>query len=83
MLLSVPVGSEKTTYGPYDPGNPDAVLPQVEGQGFTEYVLPAGQVTRPMRMEVHEASDVRGETPVRICLLDSNRTTLRTYSLPS
>lgn len=36
---------------------------------------------RPVRMEVHGEQDVRGRIPARICLLASNRTTWRTFTL--
>jgi hypothetical protein len=36
----------------------------------------------PVRMEVHEARDVRGHMPARICLLSSNRASYRSFVLP-
>lgn len=80
-MLSVPVDSDKLQYGPYDPSAPDQA-PHVAADGFREYKLPEDQALKPVRMEVHEARDVRGETPARISLLGRNRTALRTFSLP-
>ena len=49
---------------------------------FQMYEIPEFKAMKPVRMEVHDRSEVRGEIPKRICLLGSNRTTLRTFELP-
>lgn len=81
VILSVPVDSPKLEYGPYDPSTPKQV-PHNAAEDFAECLLSNQQELRPVRMEVHQASNVRGETPARICLLGRNRTALRTFSLP-
>ncbi|POR37186.1 Coatomer subunit delta [Tolypocladium paradoxum] len=81
VVVSVPVQSDRLRYGPYDADNPDDVI-GVPAEGFEEYRLPAEHAMRPVRMEVHDRSDLRGEVPARICLLGSNRTTWRTFSIP-
>lgn len=81
VVVSVPVQSARLPYSPYDaddPGNTSSVA----AEGFDEYRLPAEQAMRPVRMEVHDRSDLRGEVPARICLLAGNRTTWRTFSIP-
>ncbi|PNY24707.1 Coatomer subunit delta [Tolypocladium capitatum] len=81
VIVSVPVQSGRLPYGPYDADKPDDV-DGVPVEGFDEYRLPAEQAMRPVKMEVHDRSDLRGEVPARICLLGSNRTTWRTFSIP-
>lgn len=80
--LSVPILPENLAYGPYDPRNAPEATP-VSADGFMAYSFPEGAVLRPVRMEVHDRSDIRGEVPARVCLLESNGTTLRTFALPS
>lgn len=48
----------------------------------TEYLVPPEYEMRPVRMEVHDRMNVRGEIPERISLLASNRTIWRTFTLP-
>ncbi|KAF7546481.1 hypothetical protein G7Z17_g8410 [Cylindrodendrum hubeiense] len=80
--LSVPILPDKLAYSPYDPNSANNATP-VSANDFTAYSFPEGPVLRPVRMEVHDRSDVRGEVPARVCLLGSNGTTLRTFALPS
>ncbi|KAH7144052.1 anaphase-promoting complex, cyclosome, subunit 4-domain-containing protein [Dactylonectria macrodidyma] len=80
--LSVPIQPGKLTYGPYDSsGAGKATI--ISADGFIAYSFPDSPMLRPVRMEVHDRSDIRGEVPARICLLESNCTTLRTFALPS
>lgn len=81
-MISLAVDSDSFEYGPYDPSSPDNA-PRVLTEGFAEFKLPDDQGIRPVRMEVHEARDVRGETPARICLLGRNGTALRTFLVPT
>jgi anaphase-promoting complex subunit 4 len=81
VIISIPVDSEKLEYGSYEPTAPEQA-PRNPAEGFKQYRLPEDQAMKPARMEVHEATDVRGETPARISLLGRNRTTLKTFSLP-
>ena len=80
-MISIPVDSSQLEYGPCDP-SPLGQVPKVVASGFVEYKLPEEVALRPVKMEVHEARDVRGETPARICLLGRNRTALWTFSVP-
>ncbi|KAH8686721.1 anaphase-promoting complex, cyclosome, subunit 4-domain-containing protein [Ilyonectria robusta] len=79
--LSVPILPDKLAYGPYDPSNATEATP-VSADDFMAYSFPEGPVLRPVRMEVHDKSDIRGEVPARVCLLESNGSTLRTFALP-
>lgn len=77
----MPVDSNRLEYSPYEgPGAEHARCVNVEE--FKEYRLPEDQTIRPIKMEVYEARNVRGDTPARICLLGKNRTALRTFSFP-
>ncbi|RFU75006.1 anaphase-promoting complex component cut20 apc4 [Trichoderma arundinaceum] len=84
IILAVPTQDEsKLSYSPYDVANPDQAPSLTSAELFPKYDLPASHhALRPIRMEVHDRSDVRGEVPARICLLGSNRTTWRTYKTP-
>lgn len=79
-VMSVSVQS--LPYGVYDAASPAAVQ-SVSTDGFTTYRFPAEQTLRPVQMDVHDKTSLRGDLPVRICLLGSNRTSLRTFSIPS
>jgi anaphase-promoting complex subunit 4 len=82
-ILSIPIQSDTITFSPYNYAAPSqtsgSVTPSDIFPGFT---LPPEQTIRAVRMEAHDASDVRGHMPARICLLGSNRTTVRTFALP-
>lgn len=85
VVVSIPVQSAKLDYTPlsvYGPGGTGSVTILISTHGFAEYRLPVQQAVRPVKMEVHDRSDVRGEIPKRICLLGSNRTTWQTFSIP-
>ncbi|KAI6779565.1 anaphase-promoting complex subunit 4 [Emericellopsis cladophorae] len=75
---SVPTSSQSIPFAAYDGTN----VPReaIEPRDFTTYQLPPGH--KPIRMEIHGKANVRGKIPQRICLLSSNRTTWRTYTLP-
>ena len=80
VVTSVPIQSEELPYGTYTPDNRDQ-MPSVSAEGFKEFSLPPEHPFRPVRMEVHDKSDVRGKIPSRICLLGANGTTLQTFSM--
>ncbi|KAL7784553.1 anaphase-promoting complex, cyclosome, subunit 4 domain-containing protein [Trichoderma ceciliae] len=84
IILSVPTQDEsKLSYSPYDAASPTQVYPPTSAELFPKYHLPTSHHgLRPIRMEVHDRSDVRGEVPARVSLLGSNRTTWRTYKIP-
>lgn len=81
VIMSIPVNSDQLVYSPYDSSHPES-WPESSPSGFKEFTLPEGQNIRPVQMEVHDKSSVRGETPPRICLLSNNRTTLGVFSMP-
>ncbi|KAL7942047.1 anaphase-promoting complex, cyclosome, subunit 4 domain-containing protein [Trichoderma barbatum] len=85
IVLSVPIQDEsKLIYNPYNATNPAQVSALTSTKLFSKYHLPTSHhALRPIRMEVHDRSQVRGDLPARVCLLGSNRTTWRTYRFPS
>ncbi|OAA58788.1 anaphase-promoting complex component Cut20/Apc4 [Cordyceps fumosorosea ARSEF 2679] len=82
-MFTVPVESDATLYEPYvEDAAPDSIrgMP-LAATGGTECRLPEECAMRPVRMEVHGEHDVQGQIAARICLLASNRTTWRTFTL--
>jgi anaphase-promoting complex subunit 4 len=82
-VLWVPIQRDRLPYGTYDPADPTGTTQVVSADPFELYSFPDTPVLRPVRMDVCDKSNVRGEVPARICLLESNCTTLRTFALPS
>ena len=68
-------------YSAYNPDQPRDVKITNAGD-FHSYSLPEDKSMKPIRMEVHDSSDLRGHIPKRISLLAGNKTTLRTFELP-
>ncbi|KAL7929912.1 anaphase-promoting complex, cyclosome, subunit 4 domain-containing protein [Trichoderma chlorosporum] len=85
IIVSVPIQDESMlSYNPYNAAAPTQASVQKATELFPTYHLPASHHTlRPIRMEVHDRSQVRGDLPARVCLLGSSRTTWRTYKFPS
>ncbi|KAL6861973.1 anaphase-promoting complex, cyclosome, subunit 4 domain-containing protein [Trichoderma novae-zelandiae] len=86
LILSVPIQDDsKLSYTRYDPTNPTQTSSRASAtKQLSRYTLPSSHhALRPVRMEVHDKSQVRGDLPARISLLGGNRTTWRTYRLPS
>lgn len=82
VLVSVPFRQHTIQYSPYDPNNTSEIS-HVPSDEFPSFTLPEEQqAMRPMRMEVLDSSDIHGDIPKRICLLESNLSTLRTFTLP-
>ncbi|KAF4983886.1 hypothetical protein FZEAL_827 [Fusarium zealandicum] len=81
-VVCVPIQPDKLAYGDYDHSNPGATA-RVKIDDFVTYSFPEGSVLRPLRMEVCDRNDLGGEMPARICLLESNRTTLKTFAIPN
>ncbi|EGX89143.1 anaphase-promoting complex component Cut20/Apc4 [Cordyceps militaris CM01] len=83
VILTVPVEANATLYEPYaEDASPDSIAGMpLDATGCTQYHLPEECAMRPVRMEVHSEQAVRGQIPARICLLGSNRTTWRTFTL--
>ncbi|EHK18259.1 uncharacterized protein TRIVIDRAFT_47402 [Trichoderma virens Gv29-8] len=85
IILSVPIQDESVlSYNPYNAANPTQVSSVTSAELFPKYNLPASHhALRPIRMEVHDRSQVRGDLPGRVCLLGNNRTTWRAYKFPT
>lgn len=85
LILSIPIQDDhKLSYSTYDPAHHTEVASKTNTKVFHRFTLPTSHhALRPVRMGVHEKSNVRGDLPARICLLGGNRTTWRTYALPS
>jgi anaphase-promoting complex subunit 4 len=82
IITHVPIQSDTLPYGAYDVDSP-ADMSSIPSSGFPEYKFPSDKTIRPVAMEVHDRSNIRGEIPARICLLDGNRMILRTFSIPA
>lgn len=81
VIIAVPIRSESVSFSPSEGKLTEG--PPVSCDGFAAYSLPEEQPLRPVRMEVHDQANVRGDIPARICLLGSNRTMLQTFTLPT
>ncbi|PFH61107.1 hypothetical protein XA68_18171 [Ophiocordyceps unilateralis] len=80
VALSIPIQSSELPYAPLDAGGlKDVGTAPVDS--FVRHLVPEQQPTRPVRMEVHDKSEAKGQIPERICLLSSNQTTWRTYCM--
>ncbi|KAI5459994.1 anaphase-promoting complex, cyclosome, subunit 4-domain-containing protein [Mariannaea sp. PMI_226] len=82
QVLYVPIQPDKISYGSYDPASPNSI-PTISADDLIVYSFPETPTLQPVRMSVHDKSDIRGEVPARICLLESNCTTMRTFALPA
>jgi anaphase-promoting complex subunit 4 len=76
----VPFQTGNIKYSAYDPDQPGDVTVATVNE-FNSYSLPEDKTMKPIRMEVHDSSDLRGHIPKRITLLAGNKTTLRTFEL--
>ncbi|KAK2590235.1 hypothetical protein QQS21_012081 [Conoideocrella luteorostrata] len=81
VILLVPVESEELDYVVYNESSPNNTA-GVKLDCPSEFVLPPEYAMRPVRMKVHDKTDLRGHIPERICLLAGNRTTWKTFTLP-
>ncbi|KAG6040531.1 hypothetical protein E4U41_000244 [Claviceps citrina] len=81
VVLLLSLQSPDIAYTPYDETNAETA-PAVVCAASTEYLLPPEYEMRPVRMEVHDRMNLRGEIPARICLLASDRVTWRAFTLP-
>ncbi|GKT43951.1 uncharacterized protein ColSpa_04132 [Colletotrichum spaethianum] len=82
-IVTIPVQSPNITYIPYQEGNlptATALSEQLQGEDTT-VTLPEDPSFTPVRMDVQDASDARGEVPARVCVLGANRTTYKVFSL--
>jgi anaphase-promoting complex subunit 4 len=80
FVVRVPVESDLFVFSPQDQV-PDNIT-KYSSESFPTYQLPEDISMRPIRMEVHERSDLRGETPARICLLGTDKSILRVFTFP-
>ncbi|KAI8662705.1 Anaphase-promoting complex subunit 4 [Fusarium sp. Ph1] len=80
--ICVPVQPDKLPYSKYDAEN-QTETSRVSAGDLKTYSFPENSVLKPLRMEAFDRNETRGEMPARICLLESNRTVLKTFSLPS
>ncbi|KAK1971203.1 anaphase-promoting complex component Cut20/Apc4 [Colletotrichum sublineola] len=84
-IVTIPVQSPSITYTPYQEGNlptTQAFSQQLQGE-VTTITLPEDPAFAPVRMDVQDASNARGEVPARVCVLGANRTTYKVFSLGS
>ncbi|OLN81792.1 Anaphase-promoting complex subunit 4 [Colletotrichum chlorophyti] len=82
-IVTVPIQAPSMMYVPYQEGNlpsPVAVSKQLQGE-YTTTTLAEDSTFTPMRMDVQDATDARGQTPARVCLVGSNRSTYKVFSL--
>lgn len=79
--IIVPFQTGNIEYSAYDPDQPRDVT-VTNADEFKSHSLPEDKTMKPIRMEVHDSSGLRGHIPKRICLLAGNKTTLRTFELP-
>ncbi|KAG6007453.1 hypothetical protein E4U54_008835 [Claviceps lovelessii] len=83
VVLFIPLESPDMIYTMYDESTAERPPPAVAWSSFSsEYLLPPEYEMRPVRMEVHDTMNLRGEIPERICLLGSNGMTWRAFTLP-
>ncbi|VTT76650.1 unnamed protein product [Fusarium fujikuroi] len=79
QVVSVPIRTGRLAYADYDPSRLSET-PCVSVDGFTAYSFPEKSVSRPLRMEVNDRNNVRGDMPQRVCVVESNRTTIKTFT---
>lgn len=76
----MPLEADQLEYVPYEPTADN--IPTVELSDLQEFAIPPEYTMRAVRMDVHDKTDLRGQVPMRVCLLSSNRTTWRTFTVP-
>lgn len=82
QVLKIPIQPGKLLYHPYDPSKIGEIA-TVKSDFMVIYDFPERPTLRPLRMEVFKEADVRGDLPARVCLLESNKTTLRSFAIPN
>lgn len=81
IILQAPVHPKDASYTPLgNDGTPQGAA--ASSESFDTFRLPEDNSLRPVKMDVHDEVDVRGNIPMRICLLGSNRTKWHTFTLP-
>ncbi|KAK1987036.1 anaphase-promoting complex component Cut20/Apc4 [Colletotrichum cereale] len=82
-IVTIPVQSPNIAYTPYREGDlptAQALSKQLQDE-VTTTTLPEDPSFTPVRMDVQDASDARGEVPARVCVLGANRTAYKVFSL--
>ncbi|KAJ0316790.1 hypothetical protein COL5a_011413 [Colletotrichum fioriniae] len=84
-VIMVPIQSPGISYVPYQENNLPVSTPlskQLQA-GLVTTTLPEDQSFTPMRMDVQNSTNARGEVPARVCLLGANRSVYKVFSLAS
>ncbi|KAK1691336.1 anaphase-promoting complex component Cut20/Apc4 [Colletotrichum godetiae] len=84
-IIMVPVQSPSINYVPYQENNLPGSTPlskQIQA-GLVTKILPEDPSFTPIRMDVQNATDARGEVPARVCLLGASRSVYKVFSLAS
>lgn len=81
-IITIPMQSQALRYIHYEEsGLPSPTrLSSIMGQ-CTATALPEDSLFTPVQMDVQDVTSARGEMPVRICLLGSNRSTYKVFAL--
>ncbi|KAH0443344.1 anaphase-promoting complex component cut20 apc4 [Colletotrichum camelliae] len=81
-IITIPIQSQALDYTHYEERNlPSPTrLSSLMGQ-CTATALPEDSSFAPVHMDVQDVTSARGEMPVRICLLGSNRSTYKVFAL--
>lgn len=81
-IITVPMQSQTLSYTHYEESNlpSPTQLSSLMGQ-CTAAALPEDSSFAPVQMDVQEVTSARGEMPIRICLLGSNRSTYKVFAL--
>ncbi|KAK1490250.1 anaphase-promoting complex component Cut20/Apc4 [Colletotrichum cuscutae] len=84
-VIMVPIQSPAINYVPYQENDLPVSTPltkQIQ-TGLVTTTLPEDQSFTPIRMDVQNVTNARGEVPARVCLLGANRSVYRVFSLAS
>ncbi|OHF02630.1 anaphase-promoting complex component Cut20/Apc4 [Colletotrichum orchidophilum] len=84
-IVIVPIQSPDIKYVTYQEGTLPPCTPISEQihTGLVTTTLPEDPSFTPIRMDVQNATDTRGEVPARVCLLGANRSVYKVFSLKS
>jgi anaphase-promoting complex subunit 4 len=82
IIVSVPLQSAEMPFSPVKEPGDEAGTASISSDSFQTYHFPAGKSLRLITMDAHDKHNVRGEIPARVCLLDSSRMIVRSFSIP-
>ncbi|KAK7445242.1 anaphase-promoting complex component Cut20/Apc4 [Colletotrichum acutatum] len=84
-VIMVPIQSPGINYVPYQENNLPVSTPLSKQMqtGLVTTTLPEDQSFTPIRMDVQNVTNARGEVPARVCLLGANRSVYKVFSLAS